>query len=79
MLVVDAVVILGLVDAKVFLSRVVANMKNLLCFVTQQPQILHVHRTLLLKFNCIVDDTECRCIINMNGSGWLGIPHFDKG
>ena len=79
MLVLGSVVMLGLVVAKVFLSRVVANTKNWLCFVIQQPNIMHVHRTPSLTFNCIVDITNCRRVVSVNGSGWLGMPYFNKG
>ena len=77
--VVGAVMMLGLVFAKVFLSRVAANIKDALCIVIQQPKILHVHCSRLLTFNYVVDnDDRCR-VFDVNGNGRLGMRNFDKG
>ena len=70
---------LGLVVAKVFLSWMILNTNDSLYFVAQQPKISHVHCARSLTLDCFVDNTNHHCVVDANGNGRLGMPHFDKG
>ena len=67
---------LRLVITQVLLSQVVANFKNPLCFVTQQPKIPHVHRSTALPLDGIIDDADIRGIVHMDGGQWLLVAHL---
>ena len=73
------VVIIGLIVAHVLLTWLIAGTHDSLCFLTQQPKILHVHCTGSLPLDCVVDNSYCGGVIDMNWCGGLGVSHLLQG
>ena len=69
----------GLVVAQIFLSWVMPDGQNTLCFLTQQPKISHVHGTRTLPLDGIVDDAHGGGVVAVDGGGRLGMSHFLEG
>lgn len=69
----------GLVVAQIFLSWVMPDGENTLCFLTQQPKISHVHGTRTLPLDGIVDDAHGGGVVAVDGGGRLGMSHFLEG
>ena len=69
----------SLVVAQIFLSWVMPDGQNTLCFLTQQPKISHVHGTRTLPFDGILDDAHGGGVVAVDGGGRLGMSHFLEG
>ena len=74
-----AIVKLGLVVAKVFLSRMVSYVENTLSLVAQQPKIPHVHGLQTLTLDRRIHNSDSSRIIDMNRSGGLRMAKFLEG
>ena len=70
------VVIFGGKISEILMSRMIPDFEDLLCFVTQQPKISHVHRPRTLSLDGIINNTHGGGIIDVDGCGRLWVAHF---
>ena len=79
MLVIGTVVEFCLVVAQILLAWMLADGENLLCLLTQQPKISHVHRTRALALDGVVDNAHGGDVVTVDGCGGLWTSHLIKG
>ena len=76
---VRARVMFGGVICQIFLSGVVTNLEDFLCFLTQQPKISHVHRPRPLALDGIADDADGRGVVAVDRRGGLRVAELLEG
>jgi hypothetical protein len=57
--------------AQVFLTRLIIKFELFLCLAIQQPEVLHLHCTGTLAFDCVIDDANGSGVVDVNGCWWL--------
>ena len=75
-IVMGTVVKFCLVVAQIFLAWMMADGENLLCLLTKQPKISHVHSTRTLSLDAAMNDAHCGGVVAVDGGGRLRMPHF---
>ena len=67
-----------LVVCKIFFAASPMDMKLALAFAIFQPVESHVNGLGTALFDGVVGDTGGTTVVDLNGSGWLGMAHFFK-
>ncbi len=65
--------------AQVFLTGLITQFEIFLCFAIQQPEVLHLHCTGTLAFDCVIEDANGRGVVNVNGCLLLWMAKFKEG
>jgi hypothetical protein len=65
--------------AQIFLTGLIIKFEVFLCFTIQQPEVLHLHCTGTLAFDCVIDDANGSGGVDVNGCRWLWMAKFKEG
>ncbi len=64
--------------ASVLLTRLVIKTKKFLDFVIEKPKVPHLHGSGPLSFDCVVDNANGGCVVDVNRCRQLWVPEFFK-
>ncbi len=65
--------------AQVFLTGPIIKFEKFLCFAIQQPEVLHLHCTGTLAFDCVIDKAKGSGVVDVDGCWWLWMAKFKEG
>jgi hypothetical protein len=76
---VRAIVVFALIIHKVFLPWVPFKGRHFLCNFIPNPEESNFHRSRTLPFDGIICYAHGCCVVTMDGSLWLWVPHVAEG